>query len=348
MISIFKPTALAVATCLMAASSGLPLLAQGDPEAGEKVFKRCKTCHQVGEGAKNGAGPVLTNVVGNAAGSVDGYKYSNSLKAASEADLIWNERNLVSWLLGPSDFMKEVLDDGGAKSKMAFKLKKPEDAANVIAYLATFSGSVAGSEAKAMGAPTSGHSDDEYGDILFRGPGMRVAEDSSLPQPGDDAYEIAEFSTAEDLEYMRKVIARMNELNLLGGPEAIHTPIYPGIRPHGILLSTIFTRTEIEGQSGELIVKRSFEHDEAESNPQKAITEVQADPDKYLHNYAIMFRREDGYQDAHQNWYYAEFDPIGEPIVYEGNVLVGRNDLCISCHVQADGDDYLFTTDAIK
>lgn len=348
MTSKKRLTAIAVAAYMMAGFFSGPLLAQGDPKAGEKVFKRCKTCHQIGEGVNNRSGPVLINTVGNAAASVEGYKYSKSMLAASDNGLVWNEENLVSWLMGPSDFMKTVLSDESATSKMTFKLKKQEDAANVIAYLATFSSSATDGQAEAMVAPASGHSEDGYGDILFRGPGMRVAEESELPQPGDDGYEVAEFSTDEDLAYMRKVIARMTELNLMSGPEAIHTPIYPGIRPHGILLSTIFTRTNIDGQSGELIVKRSFEHDEAESNPEKAISEVQADPDKYLHNYAIMFRREDGYQDAHQNWYYAEFDPVGEPIVYEGNVLVGRNDLCISCHVQADGDDYLFTTDGIK
>jgi hypothetical protein len=113
-------------------------------------------------------------------------------------------------------------------------------------------------------------------------------------------------------------------------------------------LGTIFTQAEIDGQTGELIVKRSFEHPDAESDPAKAVAEVQADPDLFLHNYAIMFRREDGYQDAHQNWYYAEFDPAGKVIEFEGNKLAGRNDLCISCHVLADGDDYLFTTDGLK
>ena len=43
----------------------------GDPAAGEKVFNKCKACHAVGEGAKNKSGPVLNNLMGRAAGSVD-------------------------------------------------------------------------------------------------------------------------------------------------------------------------------------------------------------------------------------------------------------------------------------
>ena len=50
---------------------------------GETVFKKCKSCHQVGEGAKNRSGPVLTGIVGSPAGSVDGFRYSNALKNAA-------------------------------------------------------------------------------------------------------------------------------------------------------------------------------------------------------------------------------------------------------------------------
>jgi len=180
------------------------------------------------------------------------------------------------------------------------------------------------------------------------GPGTRIEENSKITQPGDDTFEVAEYGTAEDLAFMEKVIAEMKELRLWDGPEAIRTPVYPGERPHGIILGTIFTTAEIDGRTGELIVKRYYEQPEAETNPGKAVSEGDADPDRFLANYAIMYRREDGYQDAHNNWYYAEFDPAGEVIVYEGNKLVGRNDFCISCHVLAEGDDYFFTTNGIK
>ena len=35
-----------------------------DAAAGEKVFGVCKTCHQIGENAKNGVGPVLNGLIG--------------------------------------------------------------------------------------------------------------------------------------------------------------------------------------------------------------------------------------------------------------------------------------------
>ena len=97
-------------------------------KAGEKVFKKCKSCHQVGEGAKNRAGPVLNGVVGNAAGMVEGFKYSKPLKAAAQEGLIWNEENLTAFLAKPKKFLKGT--------KMSFAgLRKDKDLTAIVAYL---------------------------------------------------------------------------------------------------------------------------------------------------------------------------------------------------------------------
>ena len=52
--------------------------AAGDPAAGEKVFAKCKACHQIGETAKNAIAPELNGIDGRAAGSADGYNYSDA------------------------------------------------------------------------------------------------------------------------------------------------------------------------------------------------------------------------------------------------------------------------------
>ena len=46
----------------LAASAGNALA--GDAAAGEKVFAKCKACHQVGEAAKNAVGPNLNGISG--------------------------------------------------------------------------------------------------------------------------------------------------------------------------------------------------------------------------------------------------------------------------------------------
>ena len=105
-----------------------------DPElvkAGEKVFKKCKACHQVGEGAKNRTGPVLTGIVGHAAAAVEDFRYSKPMKKAGEEGLVWTEEELHAFLAKPKAYMK--------KTKMTFAgLRKDDDITAVITYLKSF------------------------------------------------------------------------------------------------------------------------------------------------------------------------------------------------------------------
>ncbi|SHG30552.1 c-type cytochrome [Cognatishimia maritima] len=114
-------------------------LASQDAQNGEVIFKKCSACHAVGDGAKNKTGPVLTGVVGRAAGSVDGYKYGSGMQQAGANGLIWDEAHLTAYLEDPRAFLRAYLDDPKAKAKMTFKLKDSQDRRDVVAYLAGFS-----------------------------------------------------------------------------------------------------------------------------------------------------------------------------------------------------------------
>ena len=106
-------------------------LAEGDAAAGEKVFRKCKACHQVGDKAKNRVGPMLNGIVGNEIASLDGFKYSKACKAKKTEGLVWTEEVLDAYLTKPRKFIKGT--------RMSFAgLKKEADRANVIAYLLTF------------------------------------------------------------------------------------------------------------------------------------------------------------------------------------------------------------------
>jgi cytochrome c len=106
--------------------------AQGDVPAGEVVFKKCATCHAVGEGAKNKVGPVLNGVLGRGAATLEGFSYSKGMKDAGAGGLVWTPETMSQFLFKPKDVVKGT--------KMTFAgLPKPEDITNVIAYLATFS-----------------------------------------------------------------------------------------------------------------------------------------------------------------------------------------------------------------
>ncbi len=119
--------------------------AEGNAQKGEKAFKRCKTCHMVGDEAKNRVGPVLNGVIGRAAGSFEDYNYSRLNRSAGESGLVWDEEKLVPYLKDPTKWLKAYLNQQGkgdlakGRSKMAFKLRKEQDAQNIVAYLRQFS-----------------------------------------------------------------------------------------------------------------------------------------------------------------------------------------------------------------
>ena len=116
-------------------ASGAQEEAALDPElvaAGEKVFRQCKACHMVGDGAKNRVGPVLNGVVGAQMAAVDGFRYSSTLEEMGEEGGVWDEEALAAFLESPRDYVKGT--------KMGFAgLRKDEDIAAVTEYLKSFS-----------------------------------------------------------------------------------------------------------------------------------------------------------------------------------------------------------------
>jgi cytochrome c len=100
------------------------LLASADAAAGESVFKKCASCHKL-DGA-DGVGPHLNGVVGRMHAAVAGYAYSEAMAALSAEP--WSPEALNAFLENPKQNMPGT--------KMAFAgLPKPEDRANLIAYL---------------------------------------------------------------------------------------------------------------------------------------------------------------------------------------------------------------------
>lgn len=121
---------IAIFTALFAAMA-LPVLAEGDAKKGEKIFRKCKACHAVGEDAKNKVGPILTGIVGKQAGQNPDFKYSKGMIEAAEGGLTWDAEALATFLTKPKDLVKGT--------KMSFAgLRKEKDIENIIAYLETF------------------------------------------------------------------------------------------------------------------------------------------------------------------------------------------------------------------
>ncbi len=137
-----KPlTTLALALSFVASPLLADSHASGDAEAGEKVFAKCKACHSIiatdDEAVVKGGkvGPNLYGVYTRQAGTYEDFDYGESIVKAGEAGLEWNEADFLVYVEDPKKFLASYVDDKRAKSKMAFKLRDAEDAANVWAYL---------------------------------------------------------------------------------------------------------------------------------------------------------------------------------------------------------------------
>ncbi|MBH0111636.1 cytochrome c family protein [Novosphingobium sp. YJ-S2-02] len=104
------------------------LLAAADLAKGEAVFAKCKSCHTIAPGGPNGIGPNLHGVVGEGIGTgAGGFAFSDALKSVGGT---WTFDQLDAWLTSPKAF--------ASGTKMTFAgLPKPEDRANLIAWLNT-------------------------------------------------------------------------------------------------------------------------------------------------------------------------------------------------------------------
>jgi len=108
-----------------AADEGAVLVA-----AGEKLFRRCSSCHEVGAGARNRAGPQLNGIMGRVMGSVDGFRYSNVFGEAAGEGRVWDAESLAAFIADPKGYFPGT--------KMAFRgLASEDDQAALIAYLSS-------------------------------------------------------------------------------------------------------------------------------------------------------------------------------------------------------------------
>ncbi len=157
--------ALLFSVCIMLASKASAQ--EGDAVKGEKLFRACKSCHQIGENARNGVGPHLDGLFDRQAGSLKGFKYSGAMKKLGAEGLVWNEFTLDQYLEKPRAYVPGT--------RMSYRgMPKRDDRVHMIAYLRTLSDEAPADNPEAGGTdrPEIGSAamqidgDAEYGEYL--------------------------------------------------------------------------------------------------------------------------------------------------------------------------------------
>ena len=105
-----------------------PALAKADPKHGEQLTKPCLQCHTFGKGEPNKIGPNLFGILGQKAGTVQGFNYTRAFKAAAE--WTWNEDLVAGWIGAPGQMVP-----GTAMG--VFQGVAQSDRDDIVAYLAT-------------------------------------------------------------------------------------------------------------------------------------------------------------------------------------------------------------------
>ena len=101
------------------------LLMNASLKDGEKLFKKCGTCHNYKKDSANKVGPNLWNIINRPKANIEGFAYS---KVLSEIGGKWTYEELAEFLYKPKKYAK------GTKMNFA-GLKKVQARANLVLFL---------------------------------------------------------------------------------------------------------------------------------------------------------------------------------------------------------------------
>lgn len=103
-------------------------LAKGSVDKGAEVFKKCAGCHTIDKDGKNGIGPNLYNVMGGPKAHMEGFAYSDAVKAAAADGGKWGVDEMYKFIENPKGYLKGT--------KMAFPgLKDPQQRADLLLFI---------------------------------------------------------------------------------------------------------------------------------------------------------------------------------------------------------------------
>lgn len=150
------------------------------------------------------------------------------------------------------------------------------------------------------------------------------------------------YGTTKDIDYGKTLWVRLRRARLVGDHRYSARPT-KGQRPHGSVQQIIAGKISVKGRRARVIVKAN--HRGKGVSPEG----VFEDAKRYLTGYAVMAKREKGYDRANADWFWTVYNPDGSIRKFEGKAIAGRVDTgadngCIGCHKKYGGKDYEMLT----
>ncbi|WP_421792842.1 c-type cytochrome [Hyphobacterium sp.] len=167
------------------------LLAAADASAGERLFRRCVSCHNAAPDAGNLQGPNMWEVVGRDIGAYPGFSYSSVM---AEFPGEWTYENLDAFIASPRGYM-----NGTA---MAFAgIRDEADRADLLAYLGTLS-----SNPVAFPAPAVADVVEAAGDMIEDAAAVIEAAPDTLEAEAVEAADQAADMVDEQLDALEDAV----------------------------------------------------------------------------------------------------------------------------------------------
>ena len=128
-------------TTLLSATAAIAQ--EGNADFGALLFSRqCVSCHVVADadgmllaGRYARTGPNLYGITTRGIAQAPDYRYGDALAAVGATGADWTQDAFVAYVMDPTDWLRDRLDDRRARSKMAYKVRSQDDALDMFAYL---------------------------------------------------------------------------------------------------------------------------------------------------------------------------------------------------------------------
>lgn len=148
---------------------------------------------------------------------------------------------------------------------------------------------------------------------------------------------IDNYGLAADVEFAGRLWTALKKHRWVGDKRRTAKP-QTGKRPHGVVQQITKGELEVAGRTGRILVKANHRGTNA------TVAGVERDANRYLSGYAVMYRREAGYDPANRDWFWVVFDRDGAVLTFENKAIAGRVDTgatngCIGCHKKVGGRD---------